>query len=183
MGATRRHHRACVCHESPPVPDPVIDTVPCCPSTCCVPTCRVPSSCMLPPNALHFDNFLSQPTCFFPPLQPPTPTPPPHPCSPQVTMASNYFGPLYLTLQLLDVLQASAPSRIVWVNSVGSQLVNPPYLGGNSWAPGEALMYMDVPRPRGTFGACMNFWVQAGWLDSIEVHSTTRQARDTQHLS
>jgi hypothetical protein len=109
---------------------------------------------------------------------PPPPTPPP-----QVTMASNYFGPLYLTLQLLDVLQASAPSRIVWVNSVGSQLVNPPYLGGNSWAPGEALMYMDVPRPRGTFGACMNFWVQAGWLDSIEVHSTTRQARDTQHLS
>jgi NAD(P)-dependent dehydrogenase (short-subunit alcohol dehydrogenase family) len=54
----------------------------------------------------------------------------------QVTMASNYFGPLYLTLQLLDVLQASAPSRVVWVNSVGSQLVNPPYLGGNSWAPG-----------------------------------------------
>jgi NAD(P)-dependent dehydrogenase (short-subunit alcohol dehydrogenase family) len=54
----------------------------------------------------------------------------------QVTIASNYFGPLYLTLQLLDVLQASAPSRIVWVNSVGSQLVNPPYLGGNSWAPG-----------------------------------------------
>jgi len=54
-------------------------------------------------------------------------------------MASNYFGPLYLTLQLMDVLQASAPSRIVWVNSVGSQLVNPPYLGGNSWAPGEGL--------------------------------------------
>lgn len=53
-------------------------------------------------------------------------------------MASNYFGPLYLTLQLLDVLQASAPSRIVWVNSVGSQLVNPPYLGGNSWFPGGA---------------------------------------------
>lgn len=63
------------------------------------------------------------------------------PTSPQVTMSSNYFGPLYLTLQLLDVVQASsqegAPSRIVWVNSVGSQLVNPPYLGGNSWAPGE----------------------------------------------
>lgn len=54
-------------------------------------------------------------------------------------MSSNSFGPLYLTLQLMGVLQASAPSRIVWVNSVGSQLVNPPYLGGNSWAPGEGL--------------------------------------------
>jgi hypothetical protein len=43
---------------------------------------------------------------------------------------------LCVALQLLDVLQASAPSRLVWVNSVGSQLVNPPYLGGNSWAPG-----------------------------------------------
>ncbi|KAF6258815.1 hypothetical protein COO60DRAFT_1638905 [Scenedesmus sp. NREL 46B-D3] len=54
----------------------------------------------------------------------------------EVTMSSNYFGPLYLTLQLLDVLKATAPSRIVWVTSVGSQLVNPPYLGGNSWCPG-----------------------------------------------
>eukprot|EP00775_Hariotina_reticulata_P005452 gene5452-5686_t len=54
----------------------------------------------------------------------------------EVTMSSNFFGPLYLTYQLLDVLKASAPSRLVWVNSVGSQLVNPPYLGGNSWFPG-----------------------------------------------
>ncbi|WIA38443.1 hypothetical protein OEZ86_001767 [Tetradesmus obliquus] len=54
----------------------------------------------------------------------------------EVTMSSNFFGPLYLTYQLLDVLKATAPSRIVWVTSVGSQLVNPPYLGGNSWCPG-----------------------------------------------
>eukprot|EP00879_Flechtneria_rotunda_P001256 GHRR01001403.1.p1 GENE.GHRR01001403.1~~GHRR01001403.1.p1 ORF type:complete len:453 (+),score=134.03 GHRR01001403.1:286-1644(+) len=54
----------------------------------------------------------------------------------EVTMSSNHFGPLYLTFQLLDVLKASAPSRLVFVNSVGSQLVNPPYLGGNSWFPG-----------------------------------------------
>lgn len=62
------------------------------------------------------------------------------PCSPADTavplLSTRCCAPADLTLQLLDVLQASAPSRIVWVNSVGSQLVNPPYLGGNSWAPG-----------------------------------------------
>jgi NAD(P)-dependent dehydrogenase (short-subunit alcohol dehydrogenase family) len=54
----------------------------------------------------------------------------------EVTMSSNHFGPFYLALQLLDVLKASAPSRLVFVNSVGSQLVNPPLFGGNSWCPG-----------------------------------------------
>lgn len=63
---------------------------------------------------------------------------------PLVLLLTQCCAPADLTLQLLDVLQASAPSRIVWVNSVGSQLVNPPYLGGNSWAPGVWVLWRQA---------------------------------------
>lgn len=104
-----------------------------------------------PPNICYPATHCCNPC---PPALPPCP-PAPHPDShSQVTMASNYFGPLYLTLQLLDVLQASAPSRLVWVNSVGSQLVNPPYLGGNSWAPGGGRVMITAWGKRGVASLC-----------------------------
>ena len=35
----------------------------------------------------------------------------------QVTLGTNYFGPMLLTHLLMDRLRESAPSRIVWVVS------------------------------------------------------------------
>ena len=35
----------------------------------------------------------------------------------EVTLATNYFGPFFLTHLLMDLLKASAPSRVVWVVS------------------------------------------------------------------
>ena len=39
----------------------------------------------------------------------------------QLTLASNYFGPVYLTSLLLDVLKASAPPRVVYEASLLEQ--------------------------------------------------------------
>ena len=39
----------------------------------------------------------------------------------QATLASNYFGPVYLTSLLVDVLKASAPSRVVYEASLLEQ--------------------------------------------------------------
>ena len=39
----------------------------------------------------------------------------------QVTLASNYFRPVYLTSLLIDVLKASAPSRVVYEASLLEQ--------------------------------------------------------------
>lgn len=51
----------------------------------------------------------------------------------QITLQVNHFGLVYVTLLLLDLLKAAAKSgpaaRIVWVTSLGSQLVNPPVIG------------------------------------------------------
>lgn len=51
----------------------------------------------------------------------------------QITFASNYYGPLYLTELLLPIMKKTPPAggitkRIVWVTSIGSQLANPPVL-------------------------------------------------------
>ncbi len=51
----------------------------------------------------------------------------------QITFASNYYGPLYLTELLLPIMKKTPSAggitkRIVWVTSIGSQLANPPVL-------------------------------------------------------
>ncbi len=44
----------------------------------------------------------------------------PHPRTPRrSTLATNFYGPLYLTLLLLPRLRASAPARVVNVASFG----------------------------------------------------------------
>ena len=42
----------------------------------------------------------------------------------QLTLASNYFGPVYLTNLLLDLLKANAPSRVVYEASLLEQWGN-----------------------------------------------------------
>ena len=49
----------------------------------------------------------------------------------QITFGTNHFGPVYLTELLMPLVKKSAPARIVWVDSLGSQLVNPPIVGGD----------------------------------------------------
>ena len=39
----------------------------------------------------------------------------------QVTLASNFFGPLYLSHLLLDILMRNAPARIVFESSLLEQ--------------------------------------------------------------
>ena len=44
----------------------------------------------------------------------------------------------------MPLIKKSAPSRIVWVDSLGSQLVNPPIIGGNETnKPGINLIPWD----------------------------------------
>ena len=60
----------------------------------------------------------------------------------QITLGVNHFGLVYLTLHLLEVIKKTAQqpnsptARIVWVTSLGSQLVNPPLIGGTTQTPG-----------------------------------------------
>jgi NAD(P)-dependent dehydrogenase (short-subunit alcohol dehydrogenase family) len=53
----------------------------------------------------------------------------------EITMGVNYFSLVYNTLLLLPILKSSHPSaptsRIVFVTSLGSQLVNPPIIGAS----------------------------------------------------
>ena len=63
----------------------------------------------------------------------------------QITLGVNHFGLVYLTLHLLEVVRATAKkgptARIVWVTSLGSQLVNPPVIGATTKRPG--IDYLD----------------------------------------
>jgi len=69
----------------------------------------------------------------------------------EITLGVNHFGLVYLTLHLLDVVKETAktvtdPSktaRIVWVTSLGSQLVNPPVIGGTTKRPGIDFLDWD----------------------------------------
>jgi hypothetical protein len=65
-------------------------------------------------------------------------------------MGVNHFGLVYLTLLLLDVMKETAAKkpppptvRMVWVTSLGSQLVNPPVIGGDTKAKGIDIMPWD----------------------------------------
>ncbi len=63
----------------------------------------------------------------------------------QITLGVNHFGLVYLTLHLLDVVKPTAKkdptARIVWVTSLGSQLVNPPVIVATTKRPG--IDYLD----------------------------------------
>ncbi|KAL0047126.1 hypothetical protein WJX82_007247 [Trebouxia sp. C0006] len=61
----------------------------------------------------------------------------------ELTLASNYFGPVYLTHLLLDVLKASAPSRVVYEASLLEQWgeVNWDDLGGKFSKTSDMGMY------------------------------------------
>ena len=66
----------------------------------------------------------------------------------EITVGINYYGPLYLTELLIPIMRrSSAPKtitkRIVWVTSLGSQLVNPPIIGEGSGWPGISLVPWD----------------------------------------
>ncbi|KAL3162244.1 hypothetical protein ABBQ32_009943 [Trebouxia sp. C0010 RCD-2024] len=61
----------------------------------------------------------------------------------EVTLASNFFGPVYLTSLLLDVLKASAPSRIVYEASMLEQWGSVDWndLGGRNAKTSDMGMY------------------------------------------
>ena len=77
----------------------------------------------------------------------------------EITLGINYYGPLYLTELLIPILKrSSAPKtitkRIVWVTSLGSQIVNPPVVGSGADGWGVNLVPWDDLRC-GLHAACM----------------------------
>ena len=61
----------------------------------------------------------------------------------------------------MPLIKKSAPSRIVWVDSLGSQLANPPIIGGNETTkPGFNLIPWDDLKCGPL--ACSLSWVYEG---------------------
>ena len=78
----------------------------------------------------------------------------------EITVGINYFGPLYLTELLIPIIKRSSKpktitKRIIWVTSLGSQLVNPPIIGEGSGWPGISLVPWDDLR-QVSFCPCMH---------------------------